>query len=220
MTNRSSVTLSSCLPTAALTQTCDRLQRVTSSTMITKRLVPLLPFSSESGPRQCDWEQGGDGRGETAAGLLHEEELHQRVWGVEHAHHEGQILVSAQVLTSRNVFSPLAWLTPCRRIRPTQRGTTEQWYVSILNQLQRFSSKIQQLKESGLITLWIQQEQDLVAQRAEEGFDTKEHLWIPETIFHHSQSKQDLVVVAYLHSPSTTCSPFLRFDQNFTLLIF
>ena len=35
----------------------------------------------------------------------------------------------------------------------------------------RFSSKIQQLKESGLITLWIQQEQDLVAQRAEEGFD-------------------------------------------------
>ena len=33
----------------------------------------------------------------------------------------------------------------------------------------RFSTKIQQLKESGLISLWIRQEQDLVAQRAEGG---------------------------------------------------
>ena len=42
---------------------------------------------------------------------------------------------------------------------------------AINSNFQRFSSKIQQLKESGLITLWIQQEQDLVAQRAEEGLD-------------------------------------------------
>lgn len=35
----------------------------------------------------------------------------------------------------------------------------------------RFSSKIQQLKESGLINLWIRQEQDLVGQRAEEGLN-------------------------------------------------
>ena len=37
LTNCSPVTLSSCSPTAALTQTCDRLLRATSSTMITKR---------------------------------------------------------------------------------------------------------------------------------------------------------------------------------------
>ena len=51
----------------------------------------------------------------------------------------------------------------------------------------RFSSKIQQLKESGLINLWIQQEQDLVAQRAEEGFDTYGNTIeiLLDTIFHN-----------------------------------
>ena len=38
----------------------------------------------------------------------------------------------------------------------------------------RFSRKIQQLKESGLIALWIQQEQDLVAQRVEGGLSSIE----------------------------------------------
>ena len=55
------------------------------------------------------------------------------------------------------------WAVICHKLSPMQ--------------CQRFSSKIQQLKESGLINLWIQQEQDLVAQRAEEGFDTWKHLW-------------------------------------------
>ena len=61
-------------------------------------------LSSKSGPRQCHREQGGDGRGQTTAGLLHEEKLHQRVWGVKHAHHEGWILVSAQVFVSGMSF--------------------------------------------------------------------------------------------------------------------
>ena len=66
-----------------------------------------------------------------------------------------------------------------RGLRPSEGFTLHRKVplssFTISNQHPRFSSKIQQLKESGLITLWIQQEQDLVAQRAEEGFDTKEH---------------------------------------------
>ena len=50
-----------------------------------------------SGPGQCDREQGGDGRGEAVVGLLHEEELHQQVWRVQHAHHEGPMRASQRL---------------------------------------------------------------------------------------------------------------------------
>ena len=45
-----------------------------------------------SGPGQCDKQQGGDGRGQDDARLLQQEDVHQQVRGVEHAHHEGQSL--------------------------------------------------------------------------------------------------------------------------------
>ena len=54
-----------------------------------KRSNFAFAISTFSGPGQCDREQGGDGRGEAVVGLLHEEELHQQVWRVQHAHHEG-----------------------------------------------------------------------------------------------------------------------------------
>ena len=53
--------------------------------------------STFSGPGQCDREQGGDGRGEAVVGLLHEEELHQQVWRVQHAHHEGPMRASQRL---------------------------------------------------------------------------------------------------------------------------
>ena len=75
----------------------------------------------------------------------------------------------------------------------------------------RFSSKIQQLKESGLINLWIRQEQDLVGQRAEEGLNVtlsqcEIYIKILQTI---SCFWKVQAVVGYLLSPSITCSLFL-----------
>ena len=72
----------------------------------------------------------------------------------------------------------------------------------------RFSSKIQQLKESGLINLWIRQEQDLVGQRAEEGLNVtlsqcEIYIKILQTI---SCFWKVQAVVGYLLSPSITCS--------------
>ena len=58
--------------------------------------IKISEFEEEkmwfSGPGQCDKQQGGDGRGQDDARLLQQEDVHQQVRGVEHAHHEGQSL--------------------------------------------------------------------------------------------------------------------------------
>ena len=84
-------------------------------------------------------------------------------------------------------------------------------FVMIYVIIWRFSSKIQQLKESGLINLWIRQEQDLVGQRAEEGLNVTLsqcdiYIKILQTI---SCFWKVQAVVGYLLSPSITCSLFL-----------
>ena len=142
---------------------------------------------------------------------------------------------------------------PFKRIHPTHRGYSYIWkggygnntynvfFLILYSQLcyehaehssihikWRFSSKIQQLKESGLINLWIRQEQDLVGQRAEEGLNVtlsqcEIYIKILQTI---SCFWKVQAVVGYLLSPSITCSLFLwlasstlKFIWNFSVIL-
>ena len=75
----------------------------------------------------------------------------------------------------------------------------------------RFSSKIQQLKESGLINLWIRQEQDLVGQRAEEGLNvTLSQCDIHKKILKHPWRTTPI----YLNPSENTDERTLKNPQN------
>ena len=154
-----------------------------------------FPFNPGSGQRHQ--QQGGDGRGKAVAGL-HHKAGHEIDLVLMFLFLQGK--TSSMSLESPGCTSCRFWfdlssfgqfLQEClfpfgvayalQKDSPyTQRLLT---YICIVSSssfpnfvmiyviIWRFSSKIQQLKESGLINLWIRQEQDLVGQRAEEGLN-------------------------------------------------
>ena len=66
----------------------------------------LTFVKTRSGPGQRDTQQGGDGRGQAAARLLHQEKVHQQVRGVQHAHHEGQNSYWLKTLHAQDCLFP------------------------------------------------------------------------------------------------------------------
>ena len=206
-----------------------------------QRRQETFSFPSNPGSGQRHQQQGGDGRGKAVAGLHHKagHEIDLVLMFLFLQGKTSSMSLESPGCTSCRFWFDLNsfghFLQEClfpfgvayalQKDSPyTQRLLT---YICIVSSssipnfvtsmlssshiIWRFSSKIQQLKESGLINLWIRQEQDLVGQRAEEGLNvtlsqSDIYIKILQTI---SCFWKVQAVVGYLLSPSITCSLFL-----------